>query len=131
MVQRGSLVGSRVSRTRSRRIAAGLRQFVQGRAAAIRGRKPEPGLVHNGDFLLEESDEGLGLLARQEGEMATANSIVIKDAQTIPNRARAAIEAYTLKSGKPFGPGSDPVSQVRHLDVDAVLARSLPKVVSE
>ena len=63
--------------------------------------------------------------------MATANSIVIKDAQTIPNRARAAIEAYTLKSAKPVGPGSDLVSQVRHLDVDAVLARSLAKVVSK
>jgi hypothetical protein len=63
--------------------------------------------------------------------MATANSIVIKNRQTTQNRARAAIEAYTSKSDKRIGPGPKPVSRGRHLDVDAVLARSLPKVVSE
>jgi hypothetical protein len=63
--------------------------------------------------------------------MATANSIVIKDGYTNQNHVRSAIEAYESKSDERIGPGSDPVCQVRHLDVDAVLARSLPKVVSE
>ena len=58
--------------------------------------------------------------------MATANSIVIKDGYTNQNHVRSVIEAYTSKSDQQIGPGS--VSQVRHLDVDAVLARSLPKV---
>jgi hypothetical protein len=65
--------------------------------------------------------------------MATANSIIIKDGYTNQNRVRKDIETYTSKSDERIGPGpgSDPVSQVRHLDVDAVLARSLPQVVSE
>lgn len=55
---------------------------------------------------------------------------VIKD-QTTQTRARAATEPFTSKSDERMGPGSDPVSQPRHLDVNAVLARPLPKVVSE
>ena len=64
--------------------------------------------------------------------MATANLKLIKDEQTTQNRARAAIEAYTSKSDERIiGPGPDPVSHGRHLDVDAVLTRSLRYVVSE
>jgi hypothetical protein len=64
--------------------------------------------------------------------MATANLILIKDKQTAQKRARAAIEAYS--------PNSDeqrirleriPVRKGRHLDVDAVLARSFARVVGE
>lgn len=63
--------------------------------------------------------------------MATANSIVIRDGQTNQNRARAAIEIYASKSVERIDPRPIPVSHRRYLDVDAVLAGSLPKVVSE
>jgi hypothetical protein len=64
--------------------------------------------------------------------MATANSILIKDEQTTQNRARAAIEAYSVKSGEQrIRLEPIPVRKGRHLDVDAVLARSLVRVVSE
>ena len=64
--------------------------------------------------------------------MSLANSREVKDELTTQDRARAAIEAYASKAGERIiGPGSDPVSHGRHLDVDAVLARSLRKVVSE
>ena len=87
--------------------------------------------MRNGEFRREDK-EGLKLLARREGRsMATANSILIKDEPTSQNRARAAIEAYTSKSDERIAPSSDPVSHKRHLDVDAVLARSVRKVVSE
>ena len=56
---------------------------------------------------------------------------VIKDEQTTQDHARAAIDAYTAKSGEPIISGPTPVSQRCHLDVDAVLARSVRKVVSE
>jgi hypothetical protein len=62
--------------------------------------------------------------------MATANLILIKDEQTTQNRARAAIEAYSVKSVERIDPRPIPVRKGRHLDVDAVLARSLAKVVS-
>jgi hypothetical protein len=63
--------------------------------------------------------------------MATANLILIKDEQTTQNRARAAIEAYSVKSVERIDPRPIPVCEGRRLDVDAVLARSLAKVVSE
>ena len=64
--------------------------------------------------------------------MATANSILIKDEQTSQNRARAAIEAYSSKSDEQrIRPEPIPVRKGKHLDVDAVLARSLARVVSE
>lgn len=63
--------------------------------------------------------------------MAPANSKVVKDELTTQNRARAAIEAPTSKSDERIGSPPDRISQGRRLDVDAVLARSLPKVVSE
>ena len=48
-----------------------------------------------------------------------------------PNPRARPQSLFTSKSDERMGPGSDPVSQPRHLDVDAVLARPLPKVVSE
>jgi hypothetical protein len=64
--------------------------------------------------------------------MATANSILIKDEQTTQHRARAAIEAYSSKSDEqPIRPEPIPVRKGRRLDVDAVLAGSLARVVSE
>jgi hypothetical protein len=63
--------------------------------------------------------------------MELANSRLVNDEQTTQNRARAAIEAYTAKSDQGISSGPIPVSHPRHLDVDAVLARSLAKVVSE
>lgn len=64
--------------------------------------------------------------------MATANSILTKDEQTTQNRARAAIEAYSSKSeGQTIRLEPIPVRKGRHLDVDAVLAGSLARLVSE
>jgi hypothetical protein len=63
--------------------------------------------------------------------MATANLILIRDEQTTQNRARAAIEAYSVKPDERISTEPIPVRKGRHLDVDAVLARSLAKVVSE
>ena len=63
--------------------------------------------------------------------MATANLIETRDEQRTQNHARSAIDAYTAKSDERMTLGPIPVSRARHLDVDAVLARSLAKVVSE
>ena len=63
--------------------------------------------------------------------MALANLTVIKDRETNQNRARAAIEAHSSKSYQRIDPRPEPVAHGRHLDVDAVLARSLPKVLSK
>jgi hypothetical protein len=64
--------------------------------------------------------------------MATASLILIKDEQTAQNHARAAIEAYSSKSAEqPIRPEPIPVRKGRHLDVDAVLERSLARVVGE
>jgi hypothetical protein len=58
--------------------------------------------------------------------MALANS-KDKDEQTRQERARAAIDAYKPK----YDDLSAAVRKGRHLDVDAVLARSLPKTISQ
>jgi hypothetical protein len=64
--------------------------------------------------------------------MATAKLIFIKDEQTSQNRARAAIEAYSVKPDEQrIKLEPIPVRKGRHLDVDAVLARSFARVVSE
>jgi hypothetical protein len=75
--------------------------------------------------------KGLRHLPAKKENMELANSTEVKGEQATQNGARAAIEAYTSKSDERIGPGSNPVSQKRHLDVDAVLARSVRKVVSE
>jgi hypothetical protein len=63
--------------------------------------------------------------------MALANLSDIKVERTSQNRARAAIEAYAIRSVERVDPRPMPVSHGRHLDVDAVLARSLPRVVGK
>ena len=63
--------------------------------------------------------------------MTTANVRAIKDEQTTQNLARAAIEAYTSKFDERISAGLIQVSRGQRLDVDAVLARSLPKAVGE
>jgi len=64
--------------------------------------------------------------------MATPELILIKDEQTAQNHARAAIEAYSSKSDEqPIRLEPIPVRKGRHLDVDAVLARSLLRVAGE
>jgi hypothetical protein len=63
--------------------------------------------------------------------MAT-NLILMKDEQTRQNRARAAIEAYSSKSAEQrIRLEPIPVLKGRHLDVDAVLARSFARMVNE
>ena len=62
--------------------------------------------------------------------MALTNLRLIKDEQTIQDRARAAIDAYHLKSAE-NRIASDRNFRPRHLDVDAVLARSLPKLTTK
>ena len=64
--------------------------------------------------------------------MATPNLMLMKDEQTAQNRARAATEAYSSKSDEQrIRPEPIPVRKGRRLDVDAVLARSLARVVGE
>lgn len=63
--------------------------------------------------------------------MAVANLIIEENEQPTQNRARTGMEANTSKSDERIGPGSDPVSRGRHLNVDEVLAGSLRKVGSE
>ena len=63
--------------------------------------------------------------------MATPSLMLIKDEQTAQNHARAAIEAYSSKSDEQIRPEPIPVRKGKHLDVDAVLARSLARVAGE
>ena len=61
--------------------------------------------------------------------MTTANLRV--EEQTTRKLAGPAIEGHTTKPDEVINPPLIPVSKARRLDVDAVLARSLPKVVEE
>ena len=63
--------------------------------------------------------------------MTLTNLRVVKDEQAIQEQSRAAIQAYHIKPDELSGQSSHPVSRRRHLDVDAVLARSLRKVTKE
>ena len=64
--------------------------------------------------------------------MATANLILIKDEQTAQTRARAAIDAHSLKSNEQrIRLEPTPVRRGKPLDVDSVLARSLARVAGE
>jgi hypothetical protein len=61
--------------------------------------------------------------------MTTIDLPLIADEQTAQHRARAAVEAYTSKSAEqPIKLEPIPVRKGKHLDVDAVLARSLARV---
>jgi len=61
--------------------------------------------------------------------MTTANLRL--DEQPTRNLARPGIEADTSTPDAEINPTLIPVSKARRLDVDAVLARSLAKVVEE
>jgi hypothetical protein len=63
--------------------------------------------------------------------MSLTNSRAVEGEQTNQDRARAAIQTYHAKPDKRSEPGFNPVSRSQRLDVDAVLARSLPRVVGE
>ena len=62
--------------------------------------------------------------------MAETNLRLIKDNRTAQNRSRAVKEAYSARPDERFSPWPIPVCNGPYLDVDAILARSLPKVVS-
>lgn len=53
------------------------------------------------------------------------------NAETTRNLGRPAIKADNGQTGERISPQPISSSRTRHLDVDAVLARSLPKAVSE
>ena len=63
--------------------------------------------------------------------MALANLRLIKDPRTSQDRARAAIEAYNARSDERIMPWPIPVCNGSYLDVDAILAHSLPKLLSQ
>jgi hypothetical protein len=63
--------------------------------------------------------------------MTLSTSTEVKDAQTNPERARAAIKTYQANPDERNDPRPEPVSRRPHLDVDAVLARSLRSVAGE
>ena len=60
--------------------------------------------------------------------MALTNLKVVNDEQTTQTRAHAAIEAYNARSDEPVDSRLVVVSRGRRLDVDDVLARSLPSL---
>jgi hypothetical protein len=63
--------------------------------------------------------------------MEQANSREVKDEQTPQDRARAAIQNYHAEPAEGIGLGAIPLRKGRRLDVDEVLARSLPKTISQ
>jgi hypothetical protein len=69
--------------------------------------------------------------SRWEGNMIKANSKEVEVAQTNQDRARAAVQLYHAKPDERNDPRFNHVPRRPHLDVDAVLARSLPKVTGE
>jgi len=63
--------------------------------------------------------------------MALTNLRVVNDEPTNQTRAHAAIESYKLKSNERAVPQRLSIRKGRRLDVDEVLARSLPKLAGE
>ena len=63
--------------------------------------------------------------------MALTNLKVIKDEQATQPRAPEPIASYNARSDEGAGPRPIPVRKGLHLDVDAVLARSLPRLTAE
>jgi hypothetical protein len=63
--------------------------------------------------------------------MALVNLRVVPDRQTVQDLARAAIEAYNARSDERISPWPIPVCNGQYLDVDGILAHSLPEVLSE
>ena len=60
--------------------------------------------------------------------MSLANSKEVEVGQTDQDRARSAVQIYHAKPDERNDPRFNQVPRKPHLDVDAVLARSLPKV---
>jgi hypothetical protein len=60
--------------------------------------------------------------------MALSNLRVVNDQQAIQSRAQAAIESYKAKSNEQAGSQQISIRKGRRLDVDDVLARSLPSL---
>jgi TFIIF-interacting CTD phosphatase-like protein len=75
------------------------------------------------------AEHGLG--RKIKDNMALTNLKVVHDEPTNQTRAQAAIGSYNVKSNERAI--SQPVSirKARHLDIDEVLHRSLPKVAGE
>jgi hypothetical protein len=63
--------------------------------------------------------------------MALTNLKVIKDEQTPQARAQEAMESYNAESVEPAPARLILIRKGRRLDVDAVLARSLPSLTGE
>jgi hypothetical protein len=63
--------------------------------------------------------------------MALTNLRVVNDEPTTQSRAQAAIESYNAKSNERAVSQPISIRKGRHLDVDEVLARSLPKVAGQ
>ena len=63
--------------------------------------------------------------------MSLANLKEMEAEQTNQDRARAAVQIYHPKPDERNDPRFNLVPRRPHLDVDAVLARSLPKVAGE
>jgi len=63
--------------------------------------------------------------------MPIANPRRVESEQTNQDRARTAIETYRAKPDERNDPRFNPIPRRPRLDVDAVLARSLPKVAGE
>jgi hypothetical protein len=59
------------------------------------------------------------------------NSKEVEAEQTNAERAVAALQTYRAKADERNDSHSNPGSRMPYLDVDAVLARSLPKVTGE
>ena len=71
------------------------------------------------------------LINYKRNNMAQANLREVEDEQTTQDRARAAIQNYHAKPAKRIGLEPIPLRKGRHLDVDEVLARSLPKTIGQ
>jgi hypothetical protein len=63
--------------------------------------------------------------------MPLTNPTVINDEQTIQSSAQAAIASYHATSNEQAAPQRISLRKGRHLDVDEVLARSLPSLTVE
>ena len=63
--------------------------------------------------------------------MSLANSKEVEGEQTNQERARVVVQIYQAKRDERNDPRFNDVPRRPHLDVDAVLARSLPKVTGE
>ena len=63
--------------------------------------------------------------------MSPANLKEVEGQQTNQDRARTVVQIYRAKSDERNDPRFNDVPRRPHLDVDAVLARSLPKVTGE